>query len=205
MRLGLTRESRSWRRYKKARNFTAGVAFFSGNGMLEEDILEEVQRRYDLRKDKEHKEHKIVRKKKKKLIELRLRVNAVKAFIRTKKSFKTKDLKVAQLKDFCRWKKQPGDRPLPNLKAALVTRFDKTKGNQSPNVSPCNSQVDQDDENFSDVDSLDTDASANDVDEIEFGVGSDREKEEDEGGSNSEKEEDEDGSDSEDESEIEGE
>ena len=170
--------------------------------MLDEDVLEEVQCRFDLRNDKEHK---TVRKKKKKLIELRLRVNAVKAFIRTKKSFETKDLKVAQLKDYCRWKKQPGDRPLPNLKADLVTRFDKTKGNQSPNVSPCNSQVDQDDENFSDVYSLDTDASANDVDEIEFGVGSDSEKEEDEGGSNSEKEEDEDGSDSEDESEIEGE
>ena len=89
-------------RYKKARNFTAGDAFFSGKGMLDGDVLEEVQRRFDLRKGNEHK---IARKKKKKLIKLRLRVNAVKAFIRKKKSFKTKDLKVAQLKDYCRWKK----------------------------------------------------------------------------------------------------
>ena len=72
-------------------------------------------------------------------------------------------------------------------------------------VRATHKQVDQDDENFSDVDSLNTDASANDVDEIEFGVGSDSKKEEDEDGSDSEKEEDEDGSDSEDESEIEGE
>ena len=86
-------------------------------------------------------------------MELRLRVNAVKSFIRKKKSFKTKDLKVAQLKDYSRWKKQPGDRPLPNLKADLVTIFDKTKGNQSPNVNPCNSEVDQYDENFSNVNS----------------------------------------------------
>ena len=57
-------------------------------------------------------------------------------------------------------------------------------------------------ENFSDIDSLDTDASANDVDEIEFGVGSDSEKEEDEDGSDSKKEEDEDGSDSDEESKI---
>ena len=69
---------------------------------------------------------------------------------------------------------------MPNLKADLVTRFDKTKGNQSPDVSLCNSQVDQDNENFSNVDSLDTDASANDVDEIEFGNGSDSDREEDE-------------------------
>ena len=74
-----------------------------------------------------------------------------------------------------------------------------------PNVSPCNSEEDQDDENFSNVDSLDTDASANDANEIEFGIGSDSEKKEDEDGRDSEKEEDEDGSDSKEESEIEGE
>ena len=65
--------------FKKARNFTSGVAFFLGDGMLDEDVVEEVQDRFNLRKEKEHK---IVRKKKKRLIELRLRVNAVKAFIR---------------------------------------------------------------------------------------------------------------------------
>ena len=75
------------------------------------------------------------------------------------------------------------------------------KANESSNVSPCNSEVEQDDKNFNDVDSLNTDARGNDVDEIEFGK-SDSKKEEDEDGSDSEKEEDEDGNNSEEESEI---
>ena len=77
-----------------------GVAFFSGDGMIDKDVLEEVQCRWDLRKDNKHK---IVRKKMKKLIKLRGRVNTVKVFILKKKSFRTKDLKVGQLKDYCRW------------------------------------------------------------------------------------------------------
>ena len=65
-----------------------------------------------------------------------------------KKCWSPKDLKVAQLKDYCQWKKQPGNRPVPTKQADLVIRFNETKGNQSPHVSPCNSDVEFDDEDY---------------------------------------------------------
>ena len=55
-------------RFKKSRNFTAGIALFSGNRMLDEDVLAEVKRRFENRKDNETR---IAMKKKKRLVELR--------------------------------------------------------------------------------------------------------------------------------------
>ena len=76
------------------------------------------------------------------------------------KKFKLSNLKVAELKAMCKWKEQPGDTPLPTRKADLLSRFKKTKNNQSPNVSPCSSDVEDDSNaNDDDVDSLDSDAS----------------------------------------------
>lgn len=173
-------------RFKKTRNFTAGVAFFSGNGMLDEDVLAEVERRYEKRQQNEAK---TAKKKKKALRELQARIKAIKAIIRSKKKFKPTDLKVPQLKDFCRWKKQPGDKPLPTKKADLIARFNKTKGNASPNVSPWSSEAEEeageDVGDDDDVDSLDTDASAPECDDLEFGSDSEDESED---GSGSEEE-----------------
>ena len=72
-----------------------------------------------------------------------------------------------QLKAFCRWKKQPGDRPLPKKKADLIQRFNKTKRNASPHVSPASSKVEEmDDDN---VLSMDSDASAPENDDLLLG------------------------------------
>mmetsp|Transcript_5006 Transcript_5006/g.11446 ORF Transcript_5006/g.11446 Transcript_5006/m.11446 type:complete len:82 (-) Transcript_5006:69-314(-) len=74
------------------------------------------------------------------------------------------------------------------------------KGNQSHNASSCNSDVEYDEEDFADVDSLNTDASAPDNDEMELRIKSDTEDsgsddegsgsdEEDEGSAGEEEEE----------------
>ena len=57
---------------------------------------------------------KIEEKKKKKMIELKCAVDAIRA-----KKLTLKDLVVSQLKTMCKWKKQPGDATLPTTKKAL--------------------------------------------------------------------------------------
>ena len=44
-------------------------------------------------------------------------------------------LKVPELKDYCKWKKQSGDDPLPTKKADLIRLLKKTKGRASPQIS----------------------------------------------------------------------
>jgi hypothetical protein len=46
---GITRD-KMLERFRKARQFTAGVVYFSGKGELDADVLVEVQRRFDNRK-----------------------------------------------------------------------------------------------------------------------------------------------------------
>ena len=95
-------------------------------------MLAKVQRQFDYRQENAAK---IARKKHAKLVALQREVKTIKAII-SKKGFKPTKLKVGQLKAFCRWKKKPGDRPLPKKKADLVKRFNQTKGNASPHASP---------------------------------------------------------------------
>ncbi len=96
------------------------------------------------------------------------------------RKFKLKDLKVDQLKSLCRWKKQKGDDPLPTRKADLLSRYKKTKNNQSPHVSPSNSNVEDEDDDVDDAASFDSDATPPENDDLEFGGDDDEEEEEDE-------------------------
>ena len=173
-------------RYKKAKYFTAGIVFFSGRGELDSDVTAEVARRFELRM---HNAAKVATKKKKQLLELQRKIEVIKK-IMAKKGFKPKDLKVAQLKDFCRWKKQSGDNPLPTKKADLLRVFSDTKGRASPQVSPSNSEVEDDQDDNDDVDLLNSDATAPENDELEFGSDIEGGSEDDE---NEENEEESDG------------
>ena len=159
-------------RYRKTKKFTAGTVFFSGNGELDEDVLGEVQRQFDYRQANAAK---IEKKKKSRLLALQREVNIIKQIMQ-KKGFKPDKLKVPQLKAFCRWKKQTGDRPLPTKKAELIRRFNQTKGNPSPHVSPCNSDAEESD-NDDDVESMDSDASAPENDDLIFGFEDEEEDE----------------------------
>jgi hypothetical protein len=127
---GITRD-KMLERFRKARQFTAGVVYFSGKGELDADVLVEVQRRFDNRKANSSK---IEAKKKKRLKELQSRVAAIKQRMKAKR-FKLTSLKVPELKDYCKWKKQSGDDPLPTKKADLIRLLKKTKGRASPQVS----------------------------------------------------------------------
>ena len=128
----LTRESKL-ERYEKAKKLTAGVVFHSGNGELDADVYNEVIRRMEYRSDNAAK---IEEKKKKKMIELKRAVDAIRA-----KKLTLKDLVVSQLKTMCKWKKQPGDATLPTTKKALKQLYKKTMHNPSPHVSPYNSML----------------------------------------------------------------
>ena len=116
---------------------------------------------------------KIEGKKKKKMIELKREVDAIRA-----KNLKLKDLVVSQLKTMCKWKKQPGNATLPTTKEALKKLYEKTMHNPSPHVSPYNSDAEEEAGDASDVDSMDSDASVPENDDLEFGVEYEIDKEE---------------------------
>ena len=107
------------------------------------------------------------------------------------KKFKLKQLKVAELKKLCRWKKKKGDDALPTKKDDLMKRWKKDMNNTSPHASPCNSL----DELDADVQSLaDSETSAFDNDA--FLLGEEEEANEDtdsdeEGSDNDDEEDDE--------------
>ena len=82
-------------RYSKARKFTGGIVFFSGNGELDEDVMHEVQRRAD---DKALNENRVAQSKKKRLLTLQIAVNSIK-IKRKKRGFKPSQLKVPELKE----------------------------------------------------------------------------------------------------------
>ena len=138
-----------------------GVVFHSGNGELDADVYNEVIRRMEYRSDNAAK---IEEKKKKKMIELKRAVDAIRA-----KKLTLKDLVVSQLKTMCKWKKQPGDATLPTTKKALKQLYKKTMHNPSPRVSPYNSNAEEEAGDASDVDSMDSDASVPENDDLEFG------------------------------------
>ena len=100
--------------------------------------VDEVCHRYE---NKINKSSEISLKKKKRLLELQRQVLELIKRKMKKKKFKLSQLKVAELKAMCKWKKQPGDTPSPTRKADLLSRFKKTKNNQSPHVSPCSFQM----------------------------------------------------------------
>ena len=156
----VTRESKL-ERYKKAKKLTAGVVFHSGNGELDANVYNEVIRRMEYCSDNAAK---IEEKKKKKMIELKRAVDAIRA-----KKLTLKDLVVSQLKTMCKWKKQPGDATLPTTKKALKQLYKKTMHNPSPHVSPYNSDAEEEAGDASDIDSMDSDASVPENDDLEFG------------------------------------
>lgn len=187
-------------RYQKAKSFTAGVVFHSGNGQLDSDVLGEVQRRYD---DRRLNASKIETKRKKKLIELRRQVELIRRKLKGKitiksgkkkgqtRNFVLTDLHAPEVKLLCRWKKQSNEPALPTKKADLIRRWKKSKDNPSPHVSPCTSEAEDCDGNGGDgnddddVASLDSDATPPENDDLEFG-GSD--SEDDGGGDESDEE-----------------
>lgn len=74
-------------------------------------------------------------------------------------------LTVAEIKSLCKWKKNPGDDPIPSKKKDLIRRWDSTKDRPSPHASPCNSD-DEDNESYSGF--IDSDASVQDDGELIF-------------------------------------
>ena len=105
---------------------------------------------------------KIEGKKKKKMIELKREVDAIRA-----KKLKLKNLVVTQLKTMCKWKKHA---MLPTTKEALKKLYKNSMHNFSPHVSPYNSDAEEEAGDASDVDSMDSDASVPENDNLEFGV-----------------------------------
>ncbi len=138
--------------------------------MLDDDVYTEVVQRTEYRLDNATK---IGEKKKKKMIELKHAVDAIRV-----KKFTLKDLVVSQLKTMCKWKKQPGDATLPATKKALKQLYKKMMHNPSPHVSPYKSNAEEEAGDASDIDSMDSDASVPENDDLEFGKKYEIDKEE---------------------------
>ena len=134
--------------YASSRKMTAGVVFGTGNGMLQEEVRDEVRAR-ELRKASTL--NAAARKKKKDLWELSLEVESTRLGFASAEDVKESDLTEAmirtlkndQLKTLCKWKKRSNDAAMPTNKEKLAARLIETMGRSSPNASPYNS----DDEN----------------------------------------------------------
>ena len=140
---------------------------------LDMDELTEAQQRYDKRLANKMRE---ASKKKKIMVNLQREVKSIQNAISLMKIYSPKKLIVAQLKCLCRWKKTKGDKPLLTKKADLIAVYRATVGNPSPQVSPCNLEVD---ESFDYVDSLDSNATWPKKDDLKFGGDSDGEADDD--------------------------
>jgi hypothetical protein len=139
---------------KKLKHSPLGLYFIQAM-----ESYNEVVRRMEYRLDNAAK---IERKKNKKMIELKHAVDAIRA-----KKLKLKNLVVSQLKTMCKWKKHA---MLPTTKEALKKLSKKTMHNPSPHVSPYNSDAEEEAGDAADVDSMDSDASIPENDDLEFGV-----------------------------------
>ena len=150
--------------YSEQPRLSANVVFGTGNGLLQEEVRDEVIRREQTRKDRlDAKE----RKKKKARWELYLDVERVRGEIATKfaeyfrsKGFSEQDevkeldldedqirkLSGNQLKTLVKWKKDSKDKAIPTRKAELAVRLIDTMNRRSPHVSPYNSDEEDDEE-----------------------------------------------------------
>jgi len=177
--------------YKRATKMTSGITFYAGSGMLDTEVLEEVQRRHDLRLEKKTS---IDQKKKKAQRKLKKEVSAIKRAKLDKFCKKTKTLArkkfeslkaaekkhllkilkkltVAELKLLCRWYKRTGDNPIPSTKEPLLARYIETMRRDSPAVSPAKSddEGEEEDGDGKSVDSFDSDATPPADDDIVLG------------------------------------
>ena len=152
--------------YSTKKRMTAGTVFAEGNGMLQEAVRDEVLRREQM---KTAKLDAAERKKKKKLWDLSLEVEAVREDIHAKhrgyfqsKGFSSDDLvtesdldedkiralKNDMLKTLVKWKKNSEDGAIPTKKGDLATRLITTMGRKSPNPSPYNSDEEDSEEEY---------------------------------------------------------
>ena len=137
-------------RYKEAPRFTAGTVFGVGNGVLNSGVRDEVMRRREAR---EAKAAAAAGKRRKNLLDLRDQVQQVQKEIKEKgKKFKWT---ICTLKPIVRWKlllpfyKKPKDKKrdaVPTLKPLLLKKYKQVKDLPSPEVSPCNSEAEDESE-----------------------------------------------------------
>ena len=112
--------------------------FGQGDGHLGKEVLEEVVRRNMARSEKAADD---ADKLKKALCKLQREYRAIRGEMK-KKSFK---FVVKNLKVLVKYKKRDGDKALPTKKEALLARWEETKDRASPNVSPSNSEIEDED------------------------------------------------------------
>ena len=150
--------------YAKSSRMTAGTVFGTGNGMLQEEVRDEIRRREQRKKSKLDAAQ---RKQRKKLWNLCLEVEQVREFIhvRHRDHFRSKGvdssasvtesdlleshirkLNNGWLKTLVRWKRVKGDDAIPTNKDGLATRLIATMGRRSPQPSPYNSDDEDNDE-----------------------------------------------------------
>ncbi len=82
------------------------------------------------------------------------------------------------MKTMCKWKKQPGDAMLLTTKKALKQLHKKMMHTPSPHVSPYNFDAKEEAGDASDIDSMDSNASVPENDDLEFGKEYEIDKEE---------------------------
>jgi len=148
--------------YASAKTMTAGTIFGTGNGLLQEEVRDEVRAREQRKLSKLNAN---VRKKKKSLWKLCLEVESAREdtalkyrdYLLTKgfppsHEVKESDLTEDQIRNLrndhlqtlCKWKKISRDEAMPTKKADLAARLIAMMGRMSPDVSPYNSEDEED-------------------------------------------------------------
>jgi hypothetical protein len=121
---------------KNSQFLTAGQVFGLGNGHLGKEVRDEVIRRNEARKEKEAG---VVLRKKSKLSDLMSRAKLIKDKMKDKNYKLTAD----NLRLLVAYKKRKGDAAIPSGKAALLARWNEIKHRPSPQCSPNNFEVEE--------------------------------------------------------------
>ena len=136
-------------RYKESSRFTSGKVFGKGNGVLNAAVRDEVINR---RRAREAKEAEAVSNSKKKFRNLQSQVKNVRKGMR-KQGEKFKHT-INSLKPLVRWKmassayKKEKKDAIPTKKADLLDKYEKIKNLPSPQVSPWNSENEDESNQF---------------------------------------------------------
>ena len=124
---------------KNSQFLTAGQVFGLGNGRLGKEVRDEVIRRNEARKEKEAG---VVLRKKSKLRNLISRAKLIKDKMKDKNYKLTAD----NLCLLVAYKKRKGDAAIPSGKAALLAQQNEIKHRTSPQCSPNDSEVEDEEE-----------------------------------------------------------
>ena len=136
-----------WSTYRNVRRMTAGAVFGKGNVVLGPEVRDEVVCRVEARRAYTANQ---ASKKKRALQDLQ----KSEGIIQAKMAYVSFNLTLKDLTTLCRWKKTKEDGKMPTKRPKLEALWKKIEHHSLPNVSPENSDAEEEDHDAMNVDEI---------------------------------------------------